>query len=97
MKIAQDAMKQAFSDLRQTAMDYIDKDKIAGGVLDNVMQALGLPAGILGANTAGANQPPSFDANKMLNGIMGSQNPEMQKQLQNDPNFQQKLKAINNK
>lgn len=100
MQYIQEAMKSAPPEGRQIAMDYIDKDSVANSVIDNVLQSVGLPAGVLGANAARPGEAPKFDASKMLNSVMGS-NPALQKQMSgkdspvNDPEFQKRLKGLN--
>jgi hypothetical protein len=96
-----EALKIAPPNAREVAFNYLDKDKIANSVIDNVMQAIGLPPGVMGSVNKQPGQAPTIDPAKMMNSLLGS-NPEYQKQLKdkdsplNSAEFQQKVKSLPN-
>jgi hypothetical protein len=83
-QFAKDGMKQAPRDLFNGAMDLMSKESVIKSMVDNVLQALGLPPGLLGG---GGGQ---VDSGKIMDSVLKG-NPQMQQALQNNPELQKQV------
>lgn len=83
-----DAFKQAPSDLSNAAMSFANGDGVVKGLVDNVVQSLGLPPGLLGGG-AGAQ----VDSGKIMDSML-NKNPQMQQAMQANPELQKQVQAV---